>query len=303
MNLSQLKYVKAVADTGSFSRASENCFVTQPSLSNAIAQLEEELGGRIFFRTTHNVSITPFGERMLPTIAAVLDAQADLVNTAKGLVDPAQKLIRIGFCPLVNIHLLTSVLEPFKNRHQDVDIVMKECFQDDLRLKLSGNKVDVAFVPQGFEMRQAGKAEFYTEELYFLPSAKSLSNSSAESVTLEQIANETFTIAGEGCGLVTALREMFRSAGLEFCQYAGHALSYSVLEDWASLGIGATILPRSKISKDNATARLLLLENDKPASVTFETVWNKQSPQSTHFKEFLHYFKKTVPEHLKGLTI
>jgi len=73
MNLSQLKYVKAVAETSSFSRASEKSFVTQPSLSNAIAQLEEELGDRLFFRTTHSVSLTPFGERMLPLVTAVLD--------------------------------------------------------------------------------------------------------------------------------------------------------------------------------------------------------------------------------------
>ena len=137
----------------------EKCFVTQPTLSNAVAQLEEELGGRFFFRTTHEVSITPFGERMLSYIEAMLDAQNELEKAAKNLIEPEKKLIRIGFCPLVNIQLLASVLEPFKKANDDVDIVMKESFLDDLREKLSNDKIDVLFVPRGFEMPRARKSE------------------------------------------------------------------------------------------------------------------------------------------------
>lgn len=301
MNLSQLKYVKAVAETGSFSRASERCFVTQPSLSNAIAQLEEELGGRFFFRTTHNVSVTPFGERMLPLVSAVLDAQSELEKTAKNLVEPEQKLIRIGFCPSVNSLLLSSVLEPFKKANKDVEIVLKECFLEDLKERLVTDKIDVLFVTKGFEMKQIGRAEFYTEDLYYLP--KDNADSLSQTVTIKDIADQSFTVAGEGCGLVSTLREMFGDSGYEFRQYAGQAMSYSVLEDWAKLGIGATILPKSKISNGNKAARALLMEDGKPATICFEIVWNKQSPQGSHIKEFLRYFKKTVPEFIKGLSL
>ena len=151
MNLSQLKYVKAVAETGSFSRASEKCFVTQPSLSNAVAQLEDEFGGRFFFRTTHSVSMTPFGERMMPYVTAVLDAQAELEKTAKSLAQPEQKLARIGFCPLVDLKLISTVIEPFKSANRDVEVVLKECFVDDLRERLELNKIDLLLVPQGTE--------------------------------------------------------------------------------------------------------------------------------------------------------
>lgn len=65
MNLSQLRYVKAVAETGSFTQAAEQCYVTQPTLSNGIAQLEQEFEERIFVRTTRIVSLTPFGEHIL----------------------------------------------------------------------------------------------------------------------------------------------------------------------------------------------------------------------------------------------
>jgi hypothetical protein len=126
------------------------------------------------------------------------------------------------------------------------------------------------FVPKGFEMRLAGKAKFYTEDLFFLPRETSLTDHRIDKiVNLDKICDEVFTTAGEGCGLASSLREMFRTAGYEFRQYAGQAVSYSVLEDWASLGIGATILPRSKISKNSSNARALFLEG-KPASITLK---------------------------------
>lgn len=80
MNLSQLRYVKAVAETGSFTLAAERCYVTQPTLSNGIAQLEQELEERLFTRTTRAVSLTPFGQHILPFMDRLLDAQIDLLQ-------------------------------------------------------------------------------------------------------------------------------------------------------------------------------------------------------------------------------
>ncbi|MEC4674238.1 MAG: LysR family transcriptional regulator, partial [Nitrospirota bacterium] len=83
MNLTQLQFVQAIAETGSFSRAAERCFVTQPTLSNAVAHLEDELGGRLFSRTTRKVGLTPLGEHLLPFIRSALGAIDDLLQSAK----------------------------------------------------------------------------------------------------------------------------------------------------------------------------------------------------------------------------
>ncbi|WP_299869750.1 LysR family transcriptional regulator [uncultured Roseobacter sp.] len=65
MNFRHLRLAISVAETGSFTRAADICCVTQPALSNAINQLEEELGARLFDRTTRSVTMTGFGELML----------------------------------------------------------------------------------------------------------------------------------------------------------------------------------------------------------------------------------------------
>ena len=83
MNLSQLRFASALASTSSFTAAAAQCCVTQPTLSNGIAQLERELGDRLFIRTTRKVGLTAFGTHMLPYLLEVLSAQGNLLQQAQ----------------------------------------------------------------------------------------------------------------------------------------------------------------------------------------------------------------------------
>ena len=114
MNLGQLRFTRAAAEERSFSKAAEKCNVTQPTLSNGIALLEEEVGGQLFARTTRRVDLTPFGTQLLPLIEAVLQAQAELEAGVRTFHNPAHKIVRIGLSPLIDARLLTQVLEPYK---------------------------------------------------------------------------------------------------------------------------------------------------------------------------------------------
>lgn len=74
MNLQQLRYARALAELGSFVKAANRCAVTQPTLSNAIAALEQDLGHKLFERTTRSVKLTPIGAQLLPDICDLLNA-------------------------------------------------------------------------------------------------------------------------------------------------------------------------------------------------------------------------------------
>ena len=105
MNLSHLRFANALAASGSFTAAAAECFVTQPALSNGIAQLEDELGGRLFSRTTRKVALTPFGTHLLPCIGEVVRAQATLTLQARAFLKPERRLIRIGLSPVIDARL------------------------------------------------------------------------------------------------------------------------------------------------------------------------------------------------------
>jgi len=79
MNLRDLKYVIAVAETHHFGKAAEHCFVSQPTLSGQIKKLEEELGVTIFERTNRSVEITPVGKSILEHARLMME-QADVIS-------------------------------------------------------------------------------------------------------------------------------------------------------------------------------------------------------------------------------
>src|SRR5574341_1055217 len=100
MNLGQLEFAVAVAEKKSFTAAANACHVTQPTLSNGIAQLEDELGGRLFVRTTRSVALTPLATHLVPYIKEALNAQAMIRTQAQSFLNPAKQMVRIGVSPL-----------------------------------------------------------------------------------------------------------------------------------------------------------------------------------------------------------
>ena len=300
MNLSHLRFVQSVAELASFSRAAEKCHVTQASLSNAVSQLEDQLGGRIFSRTTRKVGITPFGERILPMIASVLSAADELTKGAKEYLNPSYRIIRLGLTPLIDTRIVAAVLDPFRRHHIHVDIIFKECHLNDLRHRVLEGTLDFAFQPCGPTDRRLGRLTFHGEQLLYLPRNPSRhATSGAGPVRLEQIASESFALSA-GCGLADSTRETFRQHRLKLKEYPGQALSYKVMEDWAELGVAAAILPESRISPSYRAARLLC-DSKGPLSIRYEMIWNRRLVRPKHVQEFLSYFNTTAKGIVSGL--
>ncbi len=292
MNLQQLRFVKAVADTASFSKAADICCVSQPTLSNAIAQFEDEMGGKIFLRTTRKVSVTKFGEHLLQYVTAVLEAQGELKTSAHAFIEPPHKLLKIGFSPLVNMEQLTLALDAYKHDHSDVEIFFKECFLDDLEERLINETIDVVVLPERKHPTHHQSCKFYSEPLGVIQNDALDEREDNSSVQLKDIANKTLILTGGGCGLNDMLDDLYKSEGLEMKVYPGHALSYQILQEWANLGIGMAILP---VSKFTVKAVQPLIHEDKPAQASFELVWNANTTKPQHISDLIEHFQDVVP--------
>ena len=96
MELYQIRYFLAVAETLNFTRASERSYVSQPALTKAIQRLEETLGGRLFDRGKSAVQLTDFGRALLPNLQQVYDSAARARDAARRLVNPRREKVRVG---------------------------------------------------------------------------------------------------------------------------------------------------------------------------------------------------------------
>ena len=288
MNLNQLRYVKAVAETGSFTMAAEQCYVTQPTLSNGIAQLEQEFEERLFARTTRSVVLTPFGKHILPLIDKVLSAQDELLHDSRDFVHPSRSVVRIGTSPLLAANWLVPMLERFRKTHPEVEIILHEQNMVDLYRMLDEGLLDFVLGVSDTLRPSWNRAFLYREPLYFIPRSASPPESTG-TIKFEDIQEETFVMVPNGCGLSRATRALFRRHRHKLNEYPGEALSYQVLEEWASLGLGAAILPKSKLRSSDRKAYVLTDKKSREITLDFEAVWLNTSQQPLHLQQFVEF--------------
>jgi len=302
MNLSQLRFASAIASTGSFTAAAAQCCVTQPTLSNGIAQLEAELGERLFARTTRKVTPTPFGVHVLPYIDQVLAAQSSLVQQTQVFLHPDKRLIRIGTSPLVSSNLLRLMIEPYRRRHPAVDVVLREMNLTDLYRMLGDGLLDFVFGVAGIHKGPWTATLLYEEPLLFIPRGAVWSKGPRpQSVQLKDIADETYVMVPDACGLARATRALFRSQRRKLHEYSGEAMSYQVLQEWAALGIGAAILPKSKVAASERASIPITGKSGHPASLAFEATWPRSGTQLPHLRDFANHLRKVAPGIVGGL--
>lgn len=289
MNLVQLHYAKIVAETGSFSAAARVCEVSQPTISNAISELEAEWGAKLFKRNTRRVELSAFGQGILRHIEGLLNTAQELEQEVKSLVNPRHKLLRVAFSPVIDSRRLMAMFEPFKQGHPNIEIYYKECNVDDLESRLDREQVDVIC---GIRLRASASRRrqvLYRDVLRYLPRGGVLMDSTT-SVSLHELARESLILTVGACGLAPLTRELFQRNKIALREYPGQAISYQVLQEWAELGIGAALLPESRIA-GNAKAFPLLTVNRKPVTVCFDAVWDKNAMACEHVKEFFRFLR------------
>lgn len=302
MNLQQLRYTRALSNCGTFVDAARHCAVTQPTLSNGIALLEDELGERLFDRTTRSVRLTEFGQLILPSIIDVLTAHEALVAKARNLTRPQRSLMRIGVSPILGVKLIDLIIEPFRRSHAEVDVVFREMNLAEMIKLLDQGQLEIVFGP--IDLESSAPAEWnmtllYQEPLLFVPSRATSGDLARQStVPLKSICDETFVMVPDTCGLARATRAIFRRHRYELKEYPGEAMSYAVLQEWAQLGIGAAILPRSKVSD---TGPQITGKDGALLTIAYHAIWRKHALQRAEIAKLIAYLQDTAPSILAGL--
>jgi LysR family hydrogen peroxide-inducible transcriptional activator len=302
MNLQQLRYASALAELGSFVDAAEQCGVTQPTLSNGVAQLEQELGLRLFVRTTRKVELSEFGRHLLPSIADLLNAQTALVAKARELAHPERRILRVGVSPLVGIELVSLIVEPFRRANANVEIIFREMNLGEMTRLLAIGQLEFVIGPVDYDVRRRSKWQsfrFHKESLAFIAQGGNKNASHrGDTVVLKAIAGETFVMVPDACGLAKATRSIFQRHRLKLREYSGEAMSYRVLQEWAELGVGAAILPRSKLAAGVGADILIRKGSNERVTIEYAVSWRGENKEAKALGKFL---ADVAPSIISGL--
>ena len=285
MEMHQLRYAAAVARMGNFSRAAEQCHVSQPSLSQQIQKLENELGERLFDRMKRQAKLTPHGEAFLRRAARILeevDAAQREATEAKGLLRGS---VAIGVLPTIAPYLLPDVMAKFTETYPGVEVIVQEDTTARLLKLALAYEIDFALASQPIHDQRLEVRELFTEELLLaLPPGHPLTRKRV--VNAANLKGERLIIMKEGHCLGDQVlgfcdrRDLrpqisFRSAQLETVQALVRA----------SLGI--SLIPAMAARSDrHKLSAYRSLKSPRPER-KIVAVWPKQRPPARAATEFL----------------
>jgi LysR family hydrogen peroxide-inducible transcriptional activator len=285
MELHQLRYVVAVARTANFSRAAALCHVSQPSLSQQIKKLEDELGERLFDRMKRAVNLTSQGETFLHRALRILEE----VDAAKREASDAQHLLRgaltIGVLPTIAPYLLPKVMAQFTNKFPGVEIVVEEDTTARLLKLALDYEIDFALASQPIQNERLEVKGLFSEELLLaLPPGHPLTRKRTVAVT--DLEGERFIVMKEGHCLGDQVRGFcdrrdvkpkisFRSSQLE------------TVQAFVASGLGISLIPAmaARSKRENLT-QYRSLQSPRPER-KIVTAWPKLRPPGRAASEFL----------------
>lgn len=163
MELRQLRYVVALAEEASFTRAAARCFVVQSALSHQVKALETELGVALFARTSRHVELTAAGEAFLPAARTSLDAAERAATDAVAATGRLRGRLTVGTIPTATAIDIPAGLREFRRLHPQVRIGLQVAGSDALESAITEGELDVALLglptgrlPRGVTHRRLG---------------------------------------------------------------------------------------------------------------------------------------------------
>lgn len=244
MNLRDLKYILALAETRHFGRAAERCFVSQPTLSGQVKKLEGELGVTLFERTKRSVEVTPIGERIL-THARLLMEQADAIEqAARAAQDPLAGPLRVGVIPTLSPYLMPLVLMPLRRRFPRLKLVLFEEITEMLLRRLQQHELDAILLATATDEPDLASMPLFNEPFWLAhPRAHPLYDK--DEIIADDLEAIDLLLLAEGHCLAGQVMEVCRMAERPRSGLGAdlRAASLETLLQLVGSGLGCTLVP------------------------------------------------------------
>jgi LysR family hydrogen peroxide-inducible transcriptional activator len=289
MELHRLRYFVAVAETGSFTRAALREGITQPSLSQQILELENELDTRLFDRLGRKVVLTAAGEQLLPHARAVLTAVADAERSVRG---GAGGELRAGAIPTVAPYLLPDATRRFFREHPDAKLRLLEDRTERLLEAVRAGELDVAVMALPVRDDNLHVEKLYAEPLLVaVPAGHRLAGKGV--VRFGDLADEPFLLLDDLHCFGDQVLSLCRRGGRFEPRVACKGEQIATLLALVSGGMGVTVVPRMAAAADPSKTREYRPLAAPAPTRTLCAVWHKHRYRPPAVRAFVELLRAT----------
>jgi LysR family hydrogen peroxide-inducible transcriptional activator len=280
MNLKDLKYLVALADTAHFGKAAERSFVSQPTLSAQLKKLEEYLGVKLVERRPKNVQLTDVGKQVVMRARRMLNENDEIIALARSNADPFAGKLKMALIPTIGPYLLPRVMPKLRKSLPQLRLMLYEYQTESLLKRLRDGEIDLGIMAlpaaqDGIESRKLYEEDFTVA----LPNDHPLAAKS--SIKVQDLKGHTLLLLEDG--------HCLRDQALEVCSRVDvreaedfRATSLETLRQMVVAGLGITLLPDYAVESPFGSQRGLAVRRfHKPVpSRTVGAVWRKSSTRA-----------------------
>lgn len=297
MDLQQLRYLLAVNRTLNFSKAADEMFISQPTLSHQIKKLEDELGVRLITRTTRSVAMTDVGRAVAEQAEQVIEATNRIIDITNEEKRSKSDRLNIGILAVYSQPNISLILAEFQSLHMAQTVSLHFSWSRDLIERLRRKKTDIIITNLNEALLSEEELKLFDVHIFLRDRMNVIVSerhplAKQQYVSLEDITHNTLFLTGTASSAYNFLSDAFRRAGLSLPTFNDCTSIMSVLPFVAS-GQGITVLSTHVANAYmRGNVKMIPIEPEIPTSTAIVTL--KGSLQRPIVREFRDFFLERI---------
>ncbi len=294
MELKHLLSYATVVRLGSFSRAAEELYIAQPTISLHIRQLEEELGTKLLLRTTKNVEVTEKGREVYECAANILQLRDRITEKCS---EGERRIIRLGASTIPSAYILPEVLPAYVGKHPSTYFTIDQGDSRSVAEKLAEGVIDIGLTGMKPASTEILAEPFYEDTVVIITPVREpfLSMKEHNSATLEKLFEEPVILREEGSGSLKAANTFLLNAGYseDDLRVAARTNDPEAIKNLVAQGLGISMISSKAAENYSRENRLLVFSFPEISGRRLLYIaTRKHSVLSERAEDFLRYLRQ-----------
>jgi len=288
IDIKHMRYFVAIVKYGSMTEASQRLYISQPTISKAIQDIETELGMSLFDRNKKKIALTDAGRIFFDQCEEILRLHAELPNDLKNMVGMRQGHIKIGLPPIMDAGKLMAIIRDFHDLYPKITFQLIESGSRTIESRLIQNEIDVGITVLPTESDHFDNFNFISESLCLVVH-ENHTLAPRQSVHLRELKHESFIMFSEDFYLNEIITSACKNAGF-VPDIISKTSQWNFIEEMIDRELGICIMPQSVAGLLKSSSVTVEID-DPPLNWRLGLIWNRDKYINFITKEWLRFFQ------------
>jgi DNA-binding transcriptional LysR family regulator len=257
MEIHQLEHFLAVVEEGTFTRAAERLFLTQPAVSLSIKKLEEEVGGPLFARDVHDLSLTEAGRVLADYARRMVRLRDDATRDMARLGSMAAGSLTVAAHEAAAVYLLPAALRTYVKKFPDIKVGIYRSRLEEIPRQVMDRQVDVGFVKEAPTFHELNCVDVHSDEMVCVASPRH-PLASRQRLTLQDVSSEQFVLHHLCSATADRILRLFEQHSTR-CRVVAELWSFENIKEFVRQEVGIGIVPGVTVREELKNGTLVRL--------------------------------------------